>query len=287
MTTRSFGPAPAAPTAPPAPPSEAADSAWRRALIGGTWIVALVATILLLNRLGSGQLSTPPLLDRSELQLWLDDRDAVVAAFALVRLVGLALAWYLLVVTVLGLAARLSRIPALVRLADLATLPAVRKLLGAVAGIGITASAASLMAANLLPDQGGGPGGSGAMADTTVVLQRLPESDDVILRRLPEGEDGTATLRVDDGTTEQAPAPPTEWTAAPGDHLWHVAETTLADAWGRAPTDDEVAPFWQYLVEVNRDRLVDPDNPDLIHPGQTFRLLPAPPAPPAPPPPAP
>lgn len=274
MSTRSFGP----PREAIAPPEEV-DPAWRRALIGGGWIVALVATILLLNRLGSGQLSTPPLLDRSELQVWLDDRDVVVAAFALVRLVGLALAWYLLVVTVLGLAARLSRIPALVRLADVATLPAVRKLLGAVAGIGLTASAASLMAANLLPNQQGGAGGPAAMGDSAVVLQRLPESEDVILRRLPEGEDGTSTIQVDDGTVDAAPAEKTEWTAAPGDHLWHIAEATLTESWGRAPTDGELAPYWTQLIEANQDRLTDPSNPDLIHPGQTFRLPTPPPAP--------
>lgn len=252
--------------------------AWRRLLVGAVWIVALVATIGVLNRLGSGQLSTPPLLDRSELQLWLDDRDVVVAAFAVIRLVGLVLAWYLLVVTVLGLAARLSHIPALVRLADLATLPAVRKILGAVAGVGLTASAASLMAANLFPDQPVRGGGAGVLADNQVVLERLPVGDDVILRRLPDVEDGTATLDVEEAPPVEEAAP-TTWTAAPGDHLWHVAEATLTEAWGRAPTDGEVAPYWTGLVEANRDVLVDPANPDLIHPGQTFRLPPAPPVP--------
>lgn len=266
--TRAFGPPPTA------APAVADDTpAWRRFLVGAAWIVALVATILVLNRLGSGQLSTPPLLDRSELQLWLDDRDAVVAAFALIRLVGLALAWYLLVVTVLGLAARLSRIPGLVRLADLATLPAVRKILGTVAGVGLTASAASLMAANLFPDDAP-TGGSGALADSEVVLERLPEGDDVILRRLPATEDGTATLDV-----EEVPAAEPTWTAAPGDHLWHIAEATLAESWGRAPTDGEVVPYWTGLVEANRDVLVDPANPDLIHPGQVFRLPEVPPRP--------
>lgn len=272
--TRAFGPAPVIEA------EEAELPAWRRLLVGATWIVALVATILVLDRLGSGQLSTPPLLDRSELQLWLDDRDAVVAAFAVVRLIGLALAWYLLVVTVLGLAARLSHIPALVRLADLATLPAVRKVLGAVAGVGITASAASLMAANLFPDQPARGPGTGALADTQVVLERLPEGDDVILRRLPDTEDGTSTLDVEE-IPAQAPEQPTTWTSQPGDHLWHIAEATLAESWGRAPTDGEVAPYWTGLIEANRDVLVDPANPDLIHPGQTFRLPAPPPAPPS------
>ncbi len=265
-----------------------AGPAWRRALLGATWVVVLVVVLLGLHRLGAGPLSTPPLLDRSALRLWLDDRDVLVAVFALVRLVALTLAWYLLAVTAVGLAARSSRIATLVRLADRATLPAVRRLLGTVAGIGITASAASLMATDLVPGAhppGGPPGGP---AESAVVLQRLPGSDDVTLRRLPPGtedDDGSATLRVDDGaddgttddTAGAAPAPAPEWVAAPGDHLWHIAEAVLADAWSRPPTDAEVAPYWRSLVEANRDRLVDPDDPDLILPGQTFRLPPAPP----------
>jgi hypothetical protein len=276
--TRTFGPPPTA------APVEADDRpAWRRLLGGALWITVLVATILVLNRLGSGQLSTPPLLDRSELQLWLDDRDAVVAAFAVIRLVALALAWYLLVVTVVGLAARLSRIPALIRLADLATLPAVRKVLGAVAGVGITVSGATIAAAQLFPDQPARGGGPAALADTQVVLERLPEGDDVILRRLPDTEDGTSTLDVEEAPAEQAP--PATWTATPGDHLWHVAEATLEQSWGRAPTEGEVAPYWTGLIEANRDVLADPSNPDLIHPGQVFRLPAPPPVPPTPTPP--
>jgi hypothetical protein len=272
MTTRSFGVGPVAAADPP--PA----GAGRRALAGAAWLAALVAALVLLHSLGSGQLSTPPLLDRSALQDWLDERDAVVAAFALVRLLGLALAWYLLAVTVLGLAARLSRIPGLVRLADLATVPAVRRVLGTIAGVGLTASAASLMAAEMLPHEAPPAIEAVDLADAPVVLERLPNGSDVILRRVPLVEDGTATMRVEDASV---PAAAREWTVQPGDHLWHVAEATLADAWGRAPSDAEVAPYWTVVVEANRARLVDPGNPDLVHPGLVVTLPEPPPAPPA------
>lgn len=252
----------------------------RRLLSAAAGIGGLVAVILLLGRLGSGPLATPPLLDRAELRRWLDERDAVVVAFAAVRLVALGLAWYLLVVTVLGLAARLSRVPALVRLADLATVPAVRRLLGAVAGVGITASAGALAAAQLLPDRvPGGAGATGPAGTQVVVLERLPDGEDVVLHRLPPDEDGTATLDIEESPAEVPPAggAPATWTAQPGDHLWHVAEATLAGAWGRAPADGEVARYWTGLVEANRDVLADPSNPDLIHPGQVFRLPDPPP----------
>ena len=56
----------------------------------------------------------------------------------------------------------------------------------------------------------------------------------------------------------------------------HLAEATLAQVWGRRPTDAEVAPYWRTVVEANRRRLVDPANPDLIRPGQVFTLPPTP-----------
>jgi len=260
--------------------------AWWRALLAVGWMAALIATIVLLGRLGTGTLSTPPVLDRSELRRWLDERDAVTVAFAFVRLIGLVLAWYLLAVTVVGLLARVTRVPALVRLSDLATVPAVRRFLGTVAGVGLSASAASLVAANLLPDDAPRVVESGPLVDTRVVIERLPDGSETILRRLPDsGDDGTATLRVDDGgragggstdgSTEGSTA--ARWTVRAGDHLWGIAEDTLAANWGRAPTDAEVAPYWDQVVDANRGALIDPGNPDLIQPGQTF-VLPAPPA---------
>lgn len=284
MTTRPF--ATSAPRGPaPAPPT-VTDPPLRRAVAAVAWIATLVATIVLLDWLGEGQLSTPPLLDRSALQRWLDGRDTVTVAFALVRLIGLVLAWYLLVVTVVGLVARVSRIPALVRVADLATIPAVRKVLGGLAGVGLTASAASLMAASVLPDQAPAHAEAVDGSGGRVVLERLPDGSDVILRRLPDGQDGTATMRVEqDAPSEHAPPAVQEWTTEPGDHFWHIAEATLTDAWGRAPTDAEVTPFWTDVVEVNRAALDDPANPDLIFPGQVFRVPTPPPAPASPPPP--
>lgn len=275
-------------THPVSEPTHADDaSGGRRLVMGLAWTASLVAIIWLLGRLGTGTLSTPPLLDRSDLQRWLDGRDAITVAFALVRLIGLALAWYLLAVTVLGLAARVSRIPALVRLADVTTIPAVRKVLGTIAGVGLTASAASLAAASMLPDAQTGEGPARGAVDSAVVLERLPDGSDVVLRRLPDqGEEGTATMRVDDQPADEAPIDPApssahQWTVASGDHLWHVAESTLGQHWGRAPTDAEVTPYWSAVVEANRSTLADPDNPDLIFPGQVFVLPDPPPVPPA------
>lgn len=67
---------------------------------------------------------------------------------------------------------------------------------------------------------------------------------------------------------------PDRWVVAPGDHLWSIAEETLADHLGRPPTDAEVVPYWRLVIEANRDRLVHRDDPDLILPGQELVLPP-------------
>lgn len=61
---------------------------------------------------------------------------------------------------------------------------------------------------------------------------------------------------------------------APGDHLWAVAEEKVADLLQRPGTDDEISTYWLRLVQLNRAELADPDNPDLVFPGQAIRLPP-------------
>lgn len=67
-----------------------------------------------------------------------------------------------------------------------------------------------------------------------------------------------------------------------GDNFWDIAEEALIEDWGRAPTDAELAPYWRELVEANDDRLLPPEDPNLIYPGQQFELIPTPEDPTAP-----
>lgn len=64
----------------------------------------------------------------------------------------------------------------------------------------------------------------------------------------------------------------TQWVVADGDHLWGIAEETLADRSEDEPDLYEIVDYWQHLIEANRNRLVDPANPDLIYPGQVLLL---------------
>ena len=60
------------------------------------------------------------------------------------------------------------------------------------------------------------------------------------------------------------------WSVKPGDNLWAIAETVVAERSG-TQTRGSVAAYWGALLEANADRLVDPD---LIMPGQILTLPP-------------
>jgi nucleoid-associated protein YgaU len=57
-----------------------------------------------------------------------------------------------------------------------------------------------------------------------------------------------------------------------GDHLWSIAADALEDRLGHLPSTREVTSFWRSLIDANRDRLVDADNPDLLFAGQELVL---------------
>ncbi len=59
----------------------------------------------------------------------------------------------------------------------------------------------------------------------------------------------------------------------PGENFWLIAESTLTNRGpGTPPGVVEIADYWRQLIEANRDRLVDPAEPDLILTGQVFVL---------------
>jgi nucleoid-associated protein YgaU len=95
---------------------------------------------------------------------------------------------------------------------------------------------------------------------------------------IPAHLDSTPVLTNNSASTvaDEDVADPDTWDVRKGDHFWGIAEATLADAWGRQPTDAEIVPFWRELVEANTDRLLPPGDPDLIYPGQQFTVPPPP-----------
>jgi len=55
--------------------------------------------------------------------------------------------------------------------------------------------------------------------------------------------------------------------------FWSIAAEALADA-GHPSDDASVGRYWRRLIDANRGRLVVPDNPDLLLPGQVLLLPP-------------
>ncbi|HET7489208.1 MAG TPA: hypothetical protein VFJ85_14855 [Acidimicrobiales bacterium] len=334
------------------------------ALLG--WTAFLVAAVVALRHLG-GPLAPPPLSHPDALGAWLDRRQPAEAAFAVLRLATVAMAWYLLAVTVAGVAARAVGAVSVIRAVDAVTLPAVRRLvhaavgaslLAATVGGGVPAMAqgaptpdtavttsttvpppgdvptmhalpddpatgapeADVPVMRRLPDAPAAPPDTVAAPPTTAPPESTPPSTDVPTTVLstPESTAPPAATSPGSGDEPSAPAPPsTPSTSAPaasppaappttarparpvaaprpapapppagpsdrrirpGDHFWAVAEDVLAQAWGRAPTDAEIDPYWRVVIDANRSLLADPGNPDLLFPGQVI-TVPAPPAP--------
>ena len=65
-----------------------------------------------------------------------------------------------------------------------------------------------------------------------------------------------------------------QWTVQRGDHFWNIADRVVTAAHPGA-TEHQIARYWLSLIEVNRSRLDDPHNPDLLRIG-THLLIPDP-----------
>lgn len=262
------------------------------------WVAALAGAVVVFTAMGSGQLAAPALTDPGSWSDWAAGRDPAVATAAVLRLVVLALAWYLLGVTAVGAVARVAHLTAMVRVADALSLPVVRRVLQASLGVGLATAVA--VSSTTVPGARTGPDPVMAAAAQQVEGPAPPRMRPLPPRETPppagDTEDEAPTPAHRDAPAPEVPAPevPTPEvsmpgdrdapapgggrthaatvTVRPGDHLWSIAERHLAARGDRAPTDDEVAAHWRRLIEANRDRLVDPANPDLILPGQQFVL---------------
>lgn len=243
----------------------------------GTLTGAAMVVLVLSGPLGSepGVLSPPPLTDPAHWGAWVQERGAVAAVFALVRVGALAGGVYLTMTLLVGLVARALNLSRLVRLFDRVTLPCVRRLAAAILSTGMAA-----MQFGALPCGQHLPARVEAYAD-----ELQPSTGDqppappatIVMRRLSGGEPAPA----------RAPAPPTPleptavaatgsagasstWTVQPGQCFWTIAAEVLRRERGVAPSDAEIVPYWLRLIEINRPSLADPGNADLVFPGQIF-----------------
>jgi hypothetical protein len=173
-----------------------------------------------------------------------------LALGALVRVVGLAAGYWLLVSTVACFLIRMGRAPA--SRFDWATLSMVRRL------------ADRIFTRYLV----------------RVLAAPLPLLDLVTPGYVPIGPDGTKSqTAVSEAPIVETPIAVTQHDEAveviieAGDNLWNLAESRLHEVLGRPPTDAETGPYWRRVVQTNRDRIKSGD-PDLIFPGEVLILPP-------------
>lgn len=198
---------------------------------------------------------------------WASETNPVVVALAVVRLAALAVGYQLLGSAMLATVGCLAHAPSLLRASDLVALPGVRGLVRHAAAA--TLSASTLLASPALP-------GSGHPA----TLRVIGSGPTVTLTVDPPDPGSEVTLSVETApptapTPAASPAPaigPDTWTVARGDHLWSIAERTLAQRWGRVPSESEVDRYWRAVVAANAD-LADPD---LVFVGQQVAVPPVP-----------
>jgi hypothetical protein len=235
------------------------------------WVGMLVGVAGGMLALGDGALGAPDLRRPSTWTAWAQERTAPDAAMAVLRLVVLGLALYLLVVTMLAVALRLGDAGRSVTVLDVVTLPFVRSVVQAGLGVGLVGATVAGVSAPPGTSRAPTPADAAivAVAEPPVIVAEQPTATTTTTTTAPEAprRDGDLT-GAPVSTRAEAPT----WTVAPGDHLWSIAERSLATSAGRAPTDEEVAPYWRALLEANRHVLADPDNPDLLFAGQVLSL---------------
>lgn len=216
-------------------------------------LATLVAVTVVLHAVGARTG-----LSLSEWPSWtVELDDAVIGGL---RLLALVLSYYLLFVVlavlVLGDRVRGSRFERLVPVGMLAAL-------GLVAGV-------------TMLNASGSPDTTAINAQATAPLTLTPGADPLTLdpimganTEMPYAPQSQITVDSSDSATQS----PDQWTVRSGESFWSIAEESLQDAWGVDDlTDVQVASYWRPLIAANKDRLVDPGNPDLLLPGQELAL---------------
>lgn len=252
---------------------------FRRLLPLVTWVATLTVAIALFTSLGNGPLAAPPLTTPSAWGEWAAAREPVVATVAILRLAALAMAWYLVGVTTIGAVARVAQLASLVRVTDALSVPLVRRVLQTSLGIGLATTVVATAASGVvaprpdLPSMQPVAGGAGTDLEPPGMRPLDTPLD------TPGGDVGAPTPQaVEAPVVADAKAAPDDVAThevRTGDHLWSIARDHLAAVTDDVdPSDVKVAAHWRDVIDANRDRLVDPDNPDLLLPGQEV-VLPA------------
>jgi len=234
----------------------------------GSVLLVMAAALLTgagLVAAGRGPLASPPVRAWDDVNTWYEQVGAGAAALTALRLVAVLAAGWIVVATVLQLVGGTTRRRIVQRVADGVSPRWLTRLAHGAAGLAVTVGLAG-------PPVPSDPAG-------TAVMEVLEE---------PGSATSTTTTPTTTTTTTTSAPPPRTPPAAPdsppppiaaeevvvarGDSFWSLAVEAVA-ASSRPATVDA---YWRRLVELNRPRLVDPANPDLLYPGQVLVLPPIP-----------
>ena len=262
-------------------------------------MVAAAAALLL--DLSGGGLPAPPLTQPDRLDDWWNAQGTALATLSVVRVAGLALCCYLMLISVLAVLAAITRWRWMAVFTWWVATPALRRMLiGGSMAVALSApsGAAASPAPYSVTDIGAsaaaepqrftvGPDTPAAPAEYSVVdvgparawaaepytardigsaAAFIPAPDTAQARNAPADINPTPET-----PTEHLPAehPGNTWMVMPGDNLWAIAADVVAERTG--DTDPRsVLDYWLRLIDANSETLGD--NPDLIFPGQIIHL---------------
>lgn len=254
------------------------------------WCLALTVTLVGLHLLPVPE-GAPDLASR-------DPADLLPVLLRGGRWVGLLCAWYLAGATALSALAAVVAWRPLRRLDAALTIPAVRHLVRA--GLGASIALGLGLGPTTAAVAAPGPPGAAAQPTQLAEVPEVAEAPDIAEgagrrpRPLPpvvaEAQAPAAERPAADGPAADVPGRPPPATVArlaaasstpddeathevaAGESFWSIAEDLTAADLGRPPDDAEVLERWVALIDDNRDRLLVPDDPDLLVPGQVLRI---------------
>ena len=205
-----------------------------------------------------------PLSDPMSFLVWWDSVGTASAAITIVHLFAIAGFAYVAVVAALVAVADIFRLGALRHTVLRAATPRLRRTLTAGAFVAVSAAAPAIAdeSSIIITDIG-----SAAPSITEIVLHDVgpvPVPPTAVPFESPDTNPATPPADFAALSTTDS------WSVKPGDNLWAIAETVVAERSG-TQTRGSVAAYWGALLEANADRLVDPD---LIMPGQMLTLPP-------------